>query len=92
MATTYKYYELRGLGDDKDEMPSGLFRVVRSEDGLWYEKITLDGNWVEDNSLIRHLAGYSDEAEETTKKKADEFVAYLRSGQAAIDKSKGTWR
>ena len=73
-------------------MPSGLFRVARSEDGLWYEYITLEGNWVEDSSLIRHLAGYSDEAEETTQKKADEFVNYLRSGQAAIDKARGTWR
>jgi hypothetical protein len=93
MATTYIYYELRGLGESaRTKMPSGMLRIGESEDGLWYERITLDGNWVMDNSLARHFSGDSDEAEETTQKKADAFVNYLRSGQAAIDKARGTWR
>ena len=91
--TTYEYYELRGLGESsRTKMPSGMFRIAKSEDGLWYERITLDGNWVVDNSLSRHIVGDSDEAEKITQKKADAFANYLRSGQAAIDKSKGTWR
>jgi hypothetical protein len=91
--TTYKYYELRGLGESANtEMPSGMFRVAESEDGLWYERITLDGNWEMDNSLVRHVAGYSDEAEEITSKRANKIEAYFKSGQASIDKSKGTWR
>jgi hypothetical protein len=90
---TYKYYELRGLGESATtKMPSGMFRVVESEDGLWYERITLEGNWVVDNSLVRHVAGYSDEAQEITKKRAAKIETYFASGQAAIDKSKGTWR
>jgi len=88
---TYEYYELRGL-DPQGKMPSGMLRVVKSEDGLWYEKIMLDGKWVVDNELVRYFAGYADDAEKISKEKADEFVAYLRSGQAAIDKVKGEWK
>jgi hypothetical protein len=69
-----------------------MFRVVKTENDLLYEKVTLEGIWVEDSSLIRHLAGYSDEAKKISEKKADEFLAYLRSGQAAIDKARGSWR
>lgn len=91
--TTYTYYELRGLGESATtKMPSGMLRVGESEDGLWYERVTLEGNWVVDNSLVRHFSGDSDEAEKTTKKKADAFVDYLRSGQASIDKARGLWR
>ena len=90
---SYTYYELRGLGASATtKMPSGMLRVAETKDELWYERVTLDGNWIVDNSLVRHFSGDSDEAEKTTQKKADAFVAYLRSGQAAIDKSKGTWR
>jgi len=93
MAATYKYYELRGLGESATtEMPSGMFRIVETEDGLWYERITLEGQWEMDNSLVRHVAGYSDEATEITKRKADKIEAYFTSGQAAIDKNNGTWR
>jgi hypothetical protein len=90
---SYKYYELRGLGESANtKMPSGMFRIAEIEDGLWYERITLEGQWVVDNELVRHVAGYSDEAEEITKKRADKIEAYFTSGQAAIDKSQGTWR
>jgi hypothetical protein len=90
---TYKYYELRGLGRSATtEMPSGMFREVESDGKLWYERITLYGEWVGDNSLIRHIAGYSDEAEEITKKRAKEIEDYFTSGQAAEDKRNGAWR
>jgi hypothetical protein len=89
--TTYEYYELRGL-EPQSEMPSGMFRIAKSEDGLWYERITIDGEWVMDNTLIRYLAGYSDDAYKISKKKADIIIDYFKSGQAAIDKMNGTWR
>lgn len=73
-------------------MPSGMVRIARTEDGLWYERITLNGEWVMDNSLIRYFAGYADEAEKISKKKADKFANYFKSGQVAIDKSKETLR
>ena len=89
----YEYYGLRGLGDSAEtEMPSGIFRVVRTEDGLWYENITWDGKWRMDNELIRYFAGYGDEAEKITKEKADKFIDYLKSGQAAIDKGNEEWK
>jgi hypothetical protein len=90
---SYKYYELRGLGESSNtKMPSGMFRIAETEDGLWYERITLDGNWEMDNSLVRHVAGYSDEAEEITKRRAAKIEAYFTSGQAAENKSKRAQR
>jgi hypothetical protein len=90
---SYKYYELRGLGRSATtKMPSGMFREVESDGKLWYERITLDGKWVGDNSLIRHIAGYSDEAEEITKRRAAKIEAYFTSGQAAENKSKRAQR
>ncbi len=88
---TYEYYEMRGLGP-QSEMPAGILRIAKSKDGLWYERPTWNGEWIMDNELVRYFAGYADEAERTSEKKAKEFIAYLRSGQAAIDKSNGTWK
>ena len=87
----YTYYELRGLGP-RHEMPNGMFRVVKTKDGLWHERITLDGKWVEDNNLVGYFAGYDDDAEKISEAKADKFEAYLKSGQGIEDKENGTWK
>jgi len=86
----YEYYELRGL-DKQQSMPSGMFRVVRTKTGLWYERITLEGKWVIDNELVAYLFGHNDNAEKITKKKALVFEKYLKSGKGAKDKAKGKW-
>lgn len=88
---TYEYYELRGL-EPQGEMPSGLFRVVTTDDGLYYERVTIDGEWVEDNAMVRYFAGYADEAILITKAEADKFLDYLKSGQARRDKAKEAWK
>ena len=87
MAITYEYYKIVGLGP-KRKMPGGLIREARDEDGLWYEHITLEGDWLEDSNLIRYFAGYTDEAELVTKKEANTIIEYFKSGKAAIDKEK----
>ena len=90
---TYEYYELRGVGPlSKKEMPSGMFRIVKTANGQHYERITLNGQWKMDNTLVACVAGYSDDATKISKKKAEKFIKYLKSGQAAKDKRKGTWR
>ena len=88
---TYEYYGTRGLGP-KHKMPAGVFRIVKTEDELWYEQVTMEGEWLMDNELVRYIAGYADDAEPISKKLADEFIAYLKSGQAVIDKENGTWK
>ena len=88
---TYEYYELRGL-DPQGEMPSGMFRVAETEKELWYEIVTMEGQWIMDNECVRYFSGHADNAMKTSKKKADSFVEYLKSGEAATDKSKGKWR
>ena len=87
---TTEYYELRGL-DPQSKMPSGMFRIIETNTKLWYERITLDGRWVMDNTLVRYIAGYTNEAEKISKAKADKFEAYLKSGQGIIDKENNTW-
>ena len=86
----YTYYELRGL-DPQSKMPNGMFRIVETDNKLWYERITLDGRWIEDNTLVRYIAGYADDAEKISKIKADKFEAYLKSGQGITDKNNNTW-
>ena len=77
LAITYEYYEVEGL-KPVDEMPANVFRVCKSEDGLWYENSTPDGEWVMDNELVRYFAGYADGAIRISKKRADAFIAYLK--------------
>jgi len=72
MAITY--YGLFGLNDKK---PSGLFREIKNDrkKELHYEVLDPQGEWFADPSLVQHLHGYSDEAEEITEAEALEFIA-----------------
>lgn len=74
---TIEYYALRGIGWDK-EYPSGMFRIIRGKETLTFERVDRQGNWVKDSSLIRHIAGYSDDAEPITQEEADKVLEYFR--------------
>jgi hypothetical protein len=79
MATTYTYYKLVGL-DPKRKMPGGLIREAKdNKDGLWFEHITLEGDWLEDSNLIRYFAGCTDEAEKISNKEANTIIEYFKS-------------
>jgi hypothetical protein len=84
------YYELRGV-EWPHKFPSGMFRVVTTDEGMSFERVDLHGKWVWDPDLARHLGGYDDTAEPITEKEAKAFLDYLRSGQALRDKKKGSW-
>jgi hypothetical protein len=72
-----QYYALRGTGWDKPH-PSGMFRVISDESSFIMERVDKKGNWIEDFDLIRHLAGYSDDAEEITKGEADGYLKFFK--------------
>lgn len=71
------YYELRGIGWDK-KYPSGLFRKIETATTISFERMDANGAWVEAPSLIRYIAGYSDDAYVVTKEWADEVLEYYR--------------
>lgn len=83
---TYEYYGLRGPTEGANKFPSGMFRVIRTPKSMLLERVTIDGKWVADASLYRHFSGDSDDAVPMTKKQAEEYLAYLQSGEAAKKK------
>lgn len=58
-----------------------MIRVTRDgDDYMLLERVTLNGQWVVDNSVYRHFSGDSDEAFPITEQEAMRFMEHLTSG------------
>jgi len=85
------YYGLYGLNERDYKFPSGMMRVISEPGKLWYERIDGKGNWIFDSELVRHMMGYSDEAEEITEELAKEYIEYIKSGKMKEDRDQDIW-
>lgn len=70
-----EYYKLHGTDDNE---PSGLFRIRRTDDGVYYEYIDDSDNWVLDFELFRYINGDSDLATEITEAEANKVRQFIK--------------
>lgn len=70
-----EYYKLHGTDDTE---PSGMFRIRRTADGVYYERIEDSDKWVLDFELFRYVDGEADMATRITEAEAEKVRQFIK--------------